>query len=276
MQDPADSHYELTILLPYYNERGWLGPTIDSLVAQTDQSFRLILIDNASSDGSELESQRHAAPLGARVRHLMVEEPGKTQALAAAQRLVDTPLLAVCDADTIYPPGYVACIRRLFGEDPAVATVLALDLYAPAGSAKSLRRANFILGKAQRRPGHCHAGAYAQAFRSAAFFAAGGFDPRRWPYLMEDHEIVHQVLRFGRARYAKEHFCFPADRRKNRSSAGWNRFERLVYRLVPREDLNWFFYTFLARRLAARRSLAPALRHRDWQAPHTSDRPRKA
>ena len=257
--------FELTILLPYYNELGWLGRTIDSLVAQTDQRFKLILIDNASTDSSDLEAKRHAAPLGERVRHLLVTEPGKNPALAAAQKQVETTLLAVCDADTLYPQNYVANILRLFAEDPNTSTVLAIDLYAPAQTAQSVRRADYILTKARRRPRHCHAGAYAQAFRSSAFFAAGGFDPIRWPYLMEDHEMVHQVLRFGTARYDRDHFCFPSDRRKSRSSAGWNRFERLIYRLVPPRRLDWFFYTFLARRLAARRGWAPALRSKDWQ-----------
>jgi hypothetical protein len=148
---------------------------------------------------------------------------------------------------------------------------MAIDLYAPPHSPRSWLRTRFILSKARRRPGHCHAGAYAQAFRTAAFRAAGGFDPRRWPYLLEDHEVVHQVLRFGHARYAREHVCFPSDRRKDRSAVSWNRFERLVYRLVPRRYLDWFFYEFLARRLAARRSLQAALRRRDWNPRTASD-----
>jgi glycosyltransferase involved in cell wall biosynthesis len=270
MLEPPDQNCPLTILLPYYNEQGWLGSTIDSLVSQSHQDFRLVLIDNASTDGSALEARQHAAALGPRVRHLSVREPGKIHALAAAQCFVDTPLLALCDADTLYPPGYVGSVLRLFGADPTVVAVMAIDLYAPADSARSRRRTEFILSKARRRPGHCHAGAYAQAFRTAAFLSAGGFDPVRWPYLLEDHEIVHQVLRFGRARYAREHVCFPSDRRKDRSTVSWSRFERLIYRLVPRERLDWFFYDFLARRLAARRSVSSALRRKDWQMPRTT------
>lgn len=260
----------LTLLLPYFNERGWVGATIDSLVSQADQRFILVLIDNASTDDSAAEARRHAAPLGARVRHMTVREPGKTHALVAAQREVKTPLLALCDADTYYPPAYIASILRMFSQDPAAVAVMAIDLYAPAHTLQSRRRMQFILDKARRRPGHCHAGAYAQAFRSAAFFAAGGFDPQRWPYLLEDHEIMHQVLRFGPARYARDHVCFPSDRRKDRRSVSWNRLERLVYRLVPREHLDWFFYDFLAQRLAARRSVPTALRRKDWQTPHTA------
>jgi glycosyltransferase involved in cell wall biosynthesis len=96
-------HPELTLLLPYYNEKGWLGPTIDSLVSLRDQRFRLLLIDNASTDSSAEEARSHALPLGERAQHLTVAIPGKIQALAAAQPGIDTPYVAFCDADTIYP-----------------------------------------------------------------------------------------------------------------------------------------------------------------------------
>lgn len=255
---------ELTLLLPYYNEKGWIGRTIDSLVAQHDQRFRLLLIDNASTDGSAEEARQHALPLGDRAMHLTVTIPGKIQALAAAQVSIDTPYVAFCDADTIYPAHYVARVLQMFAEDPETVAVMAIDLYAPVDSPASRRRTQRILRKAKIRPRHCHAGAYAQAFRSSAFMAVGGYDPARWPYLMEDHEIVHLVMRFGRSRYAADHYCFPSDRRKDRSSAGWNWIERQMYRLVTPRQLDWFFYEFLAPRMAARGLLAPAQRRRDW------------
>lgn len=258
-------HTTLTILLPYFNERGWLGRTIGSLAAQTDQRFELVLIDNASTDDSAAEARAAAASFGARARHIQVEQPGKTQALAASLPQVTTAYVAVCDADTLYPPQYVANILALFAEDPAAAAVMAIDLYAGVDEPTSRRRIARVLRKVRRRPWHCHAGGYAQAFRTDALKAAGGFDPARWGYVMEDHEVVQQVLQFGRARYAAEHFCFPSARRKDRSRVSWSGFERLVYRLTPRAGLDWFFYRFLAHRLHARRFQAAVLREKTWE-----------
>jgi hypothetical protein len=144
---------------------------------------------------------------------------------------------------------------------------MAIDLYADAEQPASRRRIGRILRKVRRRPWHCHAGGYAQAFRTEALKAAGGFDPQRWSFVLEDHEIVQRVLRFGSARYAPEHFCFPSTRRKNRRQVSWSGFERLVYRLTPRAGLDWFFYRFLARRLQARRSQAAVLREKSWLLP---------
>jgi glycosyltransferase involved in cell wall biosynthesis len=255
---------ELTVLLPYFNEREWLGRTVDSLVNQSDSRFRLILIDNASTDGSETEAHAKVAALGERVQFLQVAQPGKTHALAAALRHVQTPYVATCDADTIYPSGYVANILAAFAEDPEVVAVMAIDLYADANEAVSRRRIARILRKARKRPGHCHTGGYGQAFRTAALRAAGGFDPARWPYVLEDHEIIHRVLQFGKGRYAPDHYCHPSARRKDRRSVSWTWCERVVYHFTPRSAMDWFFHSFLARRLRERNGHSQALREKSW------------
>ena len=255
----------LTILLPYFNERGWLCRTIASLAAQSEQRFHLLLIDNASTDGGVAEAEAAAAVFGARAIGMHVAEAGKTQALAAALQQVHTPYVAVCDADTIYPPQYVANMLALFAANPASVAVMAIDLHAAADQPASQRRIDRVLRKVRRRPWHCHAGGYAQAYRTSALKAAGGFDAARWGYVLEDHEIVQRVLRFGSACYAPEHFCFPSARRRDRRRVSWSGFERLVYRLTPRTGLDWFFYRFLAQRLQARSLQATVLREKSWQ-----------
>ncbi len=147
----------LTILLPYFNERGWLRRTIDSLAAQSEQRFQLLLIDNASTDGGVAEADAAAAIFGARASGMHVAEAGKTQALAAALQQVHTPYVAVCDADTFYPPQYVANILALFAANPAGVAVMAVDLYADVDQPVSQRRIKSVLRKVRRRPWHCHA-----------------------------------------------------------------------------------------------------------------------
>lgn len=256
----------LTIILPFFNEEGWIGGTIDSLLGQRDQRFRLLLIDNGSTDGGSAEAAAHAAPLGHRATILPCATPGKIHAMAEGLRHTATDLVATCDADTHYPPDYVGQVISLFQQHRDAAAVMAIDLHAPADARQSLARTAFILRKSRRFPSKCHAGGYAQAFRTQALRAAGGFDARRWPYVLEDHEVVHRVLRHGRVIYHPHHVCFPSDRRACRKSVGWTRGERLLYRYLPRDALDWYFYGFLGRRLAARNSLGIALRAKDWSA----------
>ncbi|CAN5241515.1 hypothetical protein BH10PSE12_BH10PSE12_03970 [soil metagenome] len=257
---------DLTIVLPFFNEEGWIGRTVASLAAQSDPSFRLLLVDNGSTDAGAREAVDSAVPLADRVRAIHCAVPGKISAMASGLAMVETPLVAICDADTHYPPDYVATLRRLFRDSPHAAAVMAIDLYAPAEQPASLRRADWIMRKSRRFSKKCHAGGYAQAFRIDALRAAGGFDAARWPYVLEDHEIVHRLLPHGAIIYHPDHVCFPSDRRASRKAVSWTRGERLLYRYLPSFAMDWYFYRFLGRHLAARNSFAIALREKDWSS----------
>ncbi len=255
----------ITILLPFFNEEGWIGATIDSIIAQSDQRFRLILLDNASTDGGRAEAERHLAGWGEEMARIVpVATPGKTNALTTGLSLVTTPYVAICDADTHYPPCYVANCLMLFASRANAVAVMAIDLYDPAGSPAAIRRVSRIMGKARLHSDRCHAGGYAQAFGTEALRAVGGFDAHRWPFVLEDHEVIHRVHRLGISIYDASHYCHPSPRRADRRCVSWTRFERLLYRFMPRSRMDWFFYEFLWRRLERRHAFAAALREKNW------------
>lgn len=255
----------LTILLPFFNEEGWIGKTLDSLAAQTDRRFCLLLLDNGSTDQGAKEARTHLAALpDIEARILPVSTPGKVNALAHGLALVSTPIVAICDADTHYPPCYVAQCLSLFTARTDAAAVMAIDLYHPPESKSAAQRIDRILRKVRRYRNQCHAGGYAQAYRTDALRAVGGFDTGRWPFVLEDHEIVHRVMRMGRVIYDRGHYCFPSQRRANRRHVSWTWEERLLYRYVPYGRMDWFFYQFLWRRLERRKAYSVALRAKDW------------
>lgn len=256
----------LTIILPIFNEEGWIGKTVASLAAQSDGRFRLLLIDNGSTDAGVAEAAAAAAIMGDRFEVVACPAPGKIFAMASGLARVETPLVAICDADTHYPPDYTARIIALFERDPHAAAVMAINLSAPMPDARSRRRTAFVMRKSRRFPKKCHAGGYAQAFRTEALRAAGGFDATIWPYVLEDHEVVHRLIRHGHLVYHPEHVCFPSERRVCRKSVSWTRWERLMYRHMPQGAMDWFLYRFLARRFAARNSFGIALREKEWCA----------
>lgn len=258
----------ITILLPFYNEEGWIGATIDSLAAQQDRRFRLLLLDNGSTDGGRAEAERHLASWPAGVADILsVSSPGKVNALSAGLSRVATPYVAICDADTAYPPGYVGHCLDLFAVRPDVVAVMAIDLYDPVGSDAARQRVARILEKARLYRDRCHAGGYAQAFRTDVLQAVGGFDLRRWPFVLEDHEIVHRLHRLGTSIYDGRHYCHPSARRADRRRVSWTRFERLLYRFVPCALMDWFFYDFLWHRLEQRDAYSVALREKAWTKP---------
>ena len=59
--DGLVSKSDLFVVVPFYNEERGMGATLGALAAQNDQDFSLILVDNASSDGSAALAERFAA-----------------------------------------------------------------------------------------------------------------------------------------------------------------------------------------------------------------------
>lgn len=251
----------LTFVLPYYNEAGYIGATLATLAAQSDRRFALILVDNASSDGSaQFARVACEAMPDIRCEFLFAAEPGKIFALVMGCGAVQTELLATIDADTFYPPDYVSTAIAVFDGRPDAVCAIAhqMDSQGRASRYQRLMAALF--------PKKAHSGGFAEIFRTAALRQCGGFDPGHWPYVLEDHEIVHRITRFGSIAYRPDLRCRPSDRRSDRSGCSWTPGERILYKLLPSSLMNWFFYRFLAARLERRGQSNIALRAQPWQA----------
>ena len=48
-----------TIIIPNINGKGWLKDSIESVLAQTEQDFHLIVVDNGSTDESLAEARSY-------------------------------------------------------------------------------------------------------------------------------------------------------------------------------------------------------------------------
>ena len=257
----------ITLVLPYFNEADFIAETLDSLARQADRRFALVLVDNASTDGSAAiarEGCTAMADIG--VTFLHEAQPGKLFALRRGLAEAGTPYVATLDADTLYPPDYVARTLASFVSGQDVVAVMALGM-APAGPDAGFRRQQVF---ARLMPQKCHTGGYGQAFDRLALEQAGGFDPARWPYVLEDHEIVHRIGKLGRVIYPAGHACVTSDRRSDRSGCSWNAGERLLYKLLPGVLMDWFFYRFLGPQFEQRGLNNLRLREQRWQADQAS------
>jgi glycosyltransferase involved in cell wall biosynthesis len=259
---------QLTLILPYFNEAGYIAATLESLSAQTERRFRVIAVDNASTDaGPDIARQTAARFPWLDVEFVHEPQPGKIHALRRGTSLAQTKFVGTLDADTIYPPDYVACTLAAFGRCPAAAGVMAFAAAGRSGPSPSLELQSRLW------PGKCHTGGFGQTFRRDALEAAGGFDAERWGWVLEDHEIVHRVSRSGPLVYDRDHVCFPSDRRGDRTRCSWTLGERIAYKLLPAAAMDWFFYRFLASRFAARGLRNIRLREQVWHEGPTAGAP---
>ena len=252
-----------TVLIPFFNERDYLAATIASLAAQS-VSLTLILIDNGSTDGSAAVAQ--AACRNHAIDYLLLTEtrPGKVAALRAGLGWVRTRWVATCDADTLYPPHYLAAAGSVLSQAGHVVAG-AYFVASNASDADLARKARAFMSKARLLPHQSHTGGAGQAFCTATLRAAGGFDADRWKYVLEDHEIIHRVMRGGAMGYAADLWCMPSPRDRDRASIRWTLFERLLYSAAAPWAGDWFFYSFLARRLQRRRLSSNRIRERQYQ-----------
>ncbi|MFT3977316.1 MAG: hypothetical protein QM688_09415 [Sphingomonas bacterium] len=83
--------------------------------------------------------------------------------------------------------------------------------------------------------------------------------------MLEDHEVMNRVLRHGAMDYSAALWCAPAPRKRDRASVRWTVTERLCYLAMGARAGDWFFYDYLARRLAARQLSSDRLRERRFQ-----------
>jgi glycosyltransferase involved in cell wall biosynthesis len=255
----------ISLVLPYYNEENFILPTLKAIAAQDTRDFRLIIVNNRSSDGSPALVETFLAASDIDYTHVEEDVPGVVSALMKGIALATGEFIGFLNADTIYPPHYVSCCLALFDANPTATSVMAIDLYAPPESAEGQRRLRRVALASRLMPKKCHAGTYAQAWRLTPFRAAGAFDRAIWPYVLEDHEIMVRMMDKGPSIYSPGHYCFPSPRRTNSTAVSWNALEKIAYGLLPARAMPWFFHRYLAGKFARRKMLSEALRNRSWE-----------
>ena len=120
---PTERAPRVSIGLPVYNGERYLQQAIDSLLAQTFSDFELILLDNASTDGTRAICEA-AAARDPRVRYL--REPVNTGGIRNHNRTVELSrgeYFKWAAHDDIYAETFVEmCVAHL---DSSPATVIA-------------------------------------------------------------------------------------------------------------------------------------------------------
>lgn len=261
------SELRWTIVVPYYNEEKWLPATLQSLTAQTLRPFHVVLVDNGSTDsGPELARTWAQAQQGMKVSLLHQPTPGQVHALAMGIAAADTEFLAICDADTLYPPHYFeTATRHMDATAKSTIGFIAHDT-GPDPDSLGERVGRFLYTHIIPRilTRQAHGGGYAHLMRTAPFKASGGYDPKLWPYVLKDHELVNRLWKHGRIAYANDLWVQPSPRRADRKSVRWTLFERILYHLTLPGQKDWFFYEFLGPRFEARGQKDIVLRRQSW------------
>ena len=256
-----------TCIIPYFNEAGAIEICLSSLAGQSEPPT-IVLVDNGSTDESRSIAERYCIERGLKFLSLVETEPGKVAALAAGLAATRTQLVATCDADTYYPPDYLARAATLL-ERPSTVAAGAILISDPSAKVRSLLERCHWRMAALAAPWQCHSGGTGQVFRTQALRDVGGFNVRRWNFVLEDHEVMARLGQIGRIAYNGSFWCNPLVHRDRHDKVGWSLSERICYHMTTRRSMPAFFHGFLAPRLMQRgqwniklRPIADASLHR--------------
>ena len=97
----------LSVVIPVHNGESTLGEQLDAVLAATEPSFEVVVVDNGSTDGTA-DLVRARALVDHRVRLVDAStKSGEAHARNEGVRAARTPFVAFCDADDVVADGWV-------------------------------------------------------------------------------------------------------------------------------------------------------------------------
>lgn len=193
-----------TIIIPNYNGLKFMEPCFEALEKQTVKDFKILVVDNGSTDGSVEWLKEHRIP-----SIFLPENTGFTGAVNTGIRASDTPYVLLLNNDTEAEPNYVEAMERAISRSDKIFSVSGkmIQMYNPtlmddAGDMYS------VMGWAYQRGVGRPAGRYGRAcrvfsacaaaaiYRREVFDEIGLFDEMHFAYL-EDIDIGYRARLYG-------------------------------------------------------------------------------
>jgi glycosyltransferase involved in cell wall biosynthesis len=200
----------ISIVIPAYNEEKYIADCLQSVIAnRTDDIREIIVIDNASTDGTAAVAQQFP---GVRVVH----EPHKGLTHARQRGLIEAKgdLIAYLDADTRMPPTWAATVKKEFAKHPKMVSLSGPFHYYDLPPAKKIIAQGLWTLTAMPTfwmVGFMVLGANFVAKREA-LVQIGGFDTTI-SFYGEDTDIARRLSKAGKAKFSMEFFIIGSGRR---------------------------------------------------------------
>ncbi|MBC7317717.1 glycosyltransferase family 2 protein [Candidatus Bipolaricaulota bacterium] len=210
----------ITVVVPVLNEEENLRTTLESLRAQTFKDYELIVVDNGSTDRS-LEIARQHADLV-----LFEERRGAVWAMHRGFLSARGEFLAGADADTIYPPTWLAKMVRALSKPGTVAAYGPMGFRESPTPLKELEAFGYgVLAIFSRLFGVHLTGAANFGFHKEAYIEVGGYE--KFGHLASpDFWLSLNLKKIGKVRFVPNMVCYTSNRRfvKLRWKAGFLAF----------------------------------------------------
>ena len=144
---------EVSVIICAYNGKGRLYPTLEHLALQkTSLQWELILVDNASTDGTAayVQSQWEELHPSAPLRIITERQPGLVYARTAGVKACRSKYIIFCDDDNWLREDYLQTAYELMEQMPNVGVLGGQSILAPGIEAPTWwaeQQGNYAVGK---------------------------------------------------------------------------------------------------------------------------------
>jgi glycosyltransferase involved in cell wall biosynthesis len=111
---------KVEVIIPSYNTAKYLSIAIESVISQTFEDWRILLVDDGSTDNTAEVVAPYIARLGPKLKYIKQVNAGLPAARNTAIRNSSAELLALLDADDIWVPHRLAESVKAFAGRPDV------------------------------------------------------------------------------------------------------------------------------------------------------------
>lgn len=211
-------HEFISVVIPAYNEKEYLGPCLDSLVWQkTDYPFEVLVIDNNSKDTTAAIARSFKDKLNIRI----INEPiqGRGMARYRGFEEAEGDIIFSTDADTILPADWIERFMKYFQNPKVVAVTSLCNIDA------SSRFDNAVFKLFQRIAneghrialGHYWLSGFSYAIRREIYIKSGKID--KTLNALDDVELGRRVRKFGKIKFVRDLPVLSSNRRFKKNVA---------------------------------------------------------
>ncbi|MBU2677194.1 MAG: glycosyltransferase [Gammaproteobacteria bacterium] len=143
----------ISVIIPTYNGAAWIAETLDSVFRQTQVPIEIIVVDDASTDGTAESVAALAADASVPIR--IIEQPvnsgSPAPTLNVGMAQATGELIAVLDQDDLFLPSKLESQARALSEHPEMSLVFSLFANYEQGTKRRGRSAAARVRHIRRR-----------------------------------------------------------------------------------------------------------------------------
>jgi glycosyltransferase involved in cell wall biosynthesis len=233
---------KVSVVVPNFNYGQFLQRCLDSILAQTFNSFEVVVVDNGSSDNSLEILNRY----GNKIRLLNQPKSGVNCARNLGIEESIGEYIALCDSDDYWHADKLSLQMKKIDSDPSLLLVYGsievVDREENVLDVVEAKYSGFIAERYLKRPplSYVMAGSSTAIFRKREAFSIGLFDENLHGNT-EDWDFFRRYSQLGNIGFVKEPIAFIRQHQANRSSVDLEVFYVGAYKSLSKA-LNDDFY----------------------------------